>query len=221
MVPHCSITNTYGPAEASIGTIFYEVSDNLEEDIPIGVPINNVKALILDKNIRPVSIGVVGELYLGGVCVGKGYLDDSEKTEKVFLNIDPLGKGKSLYYKTGDLARWDIDGVISYCGRSDTQVKINGVRIELREITKVILMIDDVKDAIVVDGSQVFKKKKAELYAFIIPKYLGHKNILINKVIKYLNEQLPIALQPKVIKVIEEFPLTSNGKINYKLLPIE
>jgi amino acid adenylation domain-containing protein/non-ribosomal peptide synthase protein (TIGR01720 family) len=148
--PQCGITNTYGPAETSIGTIFYEVPAEYVEPIPIGRPIDNVKVLILDGALQPVPLGAPGELYLGGECVGLGYVNDTEKTNKAFIEISIEGLSDTKFYKTGDKARYLFDGNIEFLGRFDDQVKIRGIRIEPREIENRLLGHAAIKEAAVI-----------------------------------------------------------------------
>ena len=132
--PDVRVINLYGPTEASIGCICYEVTGSEGDAIPIGRPIANVRVLVLDPDRNPVPVGVAGELYLGGACVGLGYLNDPEKTRANFVDspCPELGGGK--LYRTGDRVRYRPDGPLEFLGRMDQQVKLRGLRIELGEI---------------------------------------------------------------------------------------
>lgn len=210
---HVGITNTYGPTECSIGTIFYEVISSSFVSIPIGRPIDNVSAIILKKNMQPVDIGEVGEIYLGGVCVGLGYLRNKRKTNKVFLKNNFKELSGSILYKTGDFGRYLPSGDIQYKGRLDQQVKIDGVRVELGEIENKLKNIPSV-DRTVVYFENVGNKKK-ELFAVISikNKKINEKNIRM-----WCQKNLPFNLVPNHIKIVDDFPLTSTGKINRKMI---
>ena len=132
--PGVRLANLYGRTEASIGCICHEVSGNESAKIPIGKPIANAHALVLDQGMNLVPAGVVGELYISGTCLGLGYLNDQTKTRLAFVDNPFAEIDYDKLYKTGDLARYSRDGEIEFLGRLDHQVKINGIRIELGEI---------------------------------------------------------------------------------------
>lgn len=211
--PEVSITNTYGPSETSIGTIFYEIQSEYEENIPIGKPIDNVKVLILDENQQLVPIGVPGEIYLGGVCVGTGYLNDKQKTDKVFIKPDIDGFENGIYYKTGDRALYMEDGNIQFLGRIDNQVQINGIRVELREIEANILAYESIKQVVVL--SKTNGKNNQYLCAYI----LADQKIDIEQLRNFVSLRLPFHMIPSFFIQLEEFPLNPNGKIDSKALP--
>ncbi|MBL3657518.1 non-ribosomal peptide synthetase/type I polyketide synthase [Fulvivirga sediminis] len=212
--PEVSITNTYGPTETSIGTVFYHMwaAEEVPDAIPIGMPIDNVKALVLDKRHQPVPFGVVGELFLGGDCVGEGYFNDPEKTRKVFIN-NPFKNisGKSLY-ATGDLVIRRHDGNIMYLGRKDHQVKINGIRIELGEIEAILTRHEDVKQALAVVNSE---NGLHQLVVYFTGKVQGGLDALKDFCFKYL----PKYMVPRHLIELDHFPLTPTGKIDRKALP--
>lgn len=211
----CSITNTYGPSETSIGTVFYEVKENFETEIPIGKPIDNVKILVLDRNKKIVPPGVKGELYLGGVCIGGGYLGDTKKTKESFLEIPYLQEEQSVFYKTGDLVWMSFDGNLRYCGRIDQQVKINGVRVEIKEIEKCFLKLDEVKNVIV--RCKRHKEKGKYLCAYIVLQKEWSPEM--QKLIKCgISKFLPLSMQPSKYVFLEKIPINRNGKIDYKIL---
>jgi amino acid adenylation domain-containing protein len=164
--PQIGITNTYGPSETSIGTVFYEITHQYHEPIPIGRPINNVYTLILDKHLNPVPVGVPGELYLGGDCVGAGYLNDPEKTNRVFFNPGTVDFDRGIFYKTGDNARYLVNGHIEFLGRADHQVKIRGMRVELAEIENLLMTHQSVKEAVVIAKEEDYSQF---LCAYTVP----------------------------------------------------
>jgi amino acid adenylation domain-containing protein/non-ribosomal peptide synthase protein (TIGR01720 family) len=209
-MPNVNITNAYGPTETAIGVIFYEVEN--PDTIPIGKPIANVKALILDKDLNLLPIGVPGELYIGGVCVGLGYLNNPAETKARFIN-NPFAASDRLY-KTGDLARWLPDGNIEYLGRLDHQVKLRGFRIELGEIEACLRQDEAVTDAVVTLFESDDNKR---LVAYLTTN--GESNELVDSLKKRLKASLPDYMIPTHFTVLEQLPLTPNGKIDRKALP--
>ncbi|GAB1543625.1 hypothetical protein NUACC21_63000 [Scytonema sp. NUACC21] len=213
--PNVGITNTYGPTETSIGTIFQEVPPTYTEPIPIGKPLHNVRALILDKYRNPVPVGVPGELYLGGECVGLGYLNNKLATQAAFIP-NPWTEVKSaMLYKTGDMARYQPDGTIEFLGRLDNQVKIRGIRIELGEIESVLVKHPQVKETAVLVQEDPPGPK--QLVAYVVPH---QENELSSKVLRrFLAEKLPDYAVPSVFVLLEALPLTPNGKVDRRSLP--
>lgn len=214
--PSVGITNTYGPTETSIGVIFHEVPPTYTEPIPIGKPLHNVNALILDKNLNPVPIGVPGELYLGGQCVGLGYLNNETATRAVFIPNPFAEVNSKLLYKTGDLVRYLPDSTIEFLGRIDNQVKIRGIRIELGEIEAVLAKHPEVRQTVVIAPKDNSGNKRIIAYVVsndkqvITPQELG----------RFLKEKLPEYMIPSSFVVLDSLPLTSNGKIDWRALPV-
>ena len=141
------LINSYGPTECTDVTAYHVVGaadDYANHSIPIGTPIPNTNAYILDETLQPVPIGVTGELYIGGVCVGGGYLNQPRLTEQKFIKDPFFGAADTLMYKSGDSARWLPNGEIEYLGRLDQQIKIRGFRVELEEISKQLALHSDV-----------------------------------------------------------------------------
>lgn len=205
MYPNCSITNTYGPAEASIGTVFFEIPSQKIEKIPIGRPIDNVKTFICDINENVMPINTEGILYLGGKCVGAGYINNIEMTKKVFKNKNIGGKEYFLY-KTGDIVKINENIIIEFLGRIDSQVKINGVRIELKEIESKVLKIKEVSECNVICVNKNDKKIIVVFYISNLLKEEDIRNALINK--------LPKAMMPHQFIRINKMPITFNGKVD-------
>lgn len=213
--PHLGITNAYGPTETSIGVIFYEVPIPTPISIPIGKPIANVKALILDNHLNLLPIGVPGELYLGGVCVGLGYLNNETETKARFLkNPLPLFESDRLY-KTGDLARYLPDGNIEYLGRIDHQVKLRGFRIELGEIEANLSQHPAIKEAVVTVREDFSGDKRLVGYVVLHSGF----NETSSQLRQFLKEKLPEYMVPSTIVFLEALPLTPNGKIDRRALP--
>ncbi|HEY2694446.1 MAG TPA: amino acid adenylation domain-containing protein [Pseudonocardiaceae bacterium] len=204
LVPGVRIVNTYGPTEASIGSVFHEVTDADGDHIPIGHPIDNTAALILDEQARPLPHGAIGELYLGGECVGAGYLHDKERTDEVFVpNPFPQVPGDRLY-RTGDLAVLRADGAIDYAGRRDHQVKIGGVRIELMEVEAALRAHPLVHEAKVVVHGDVVKR----LAGFVTT--LGR--LSVEDLREHAQRTLSRDFLPARLLVVDQLPLTQTGK---------
>jgi amino acid adenylation domain-containing protein len=198
------IYNLYGPTEASIDVTSYKCPRDTSKlnTIPIGKAIDNIRLHILDKNLNYVPKGVVGELYIEGVGVARGYLNNPELSKKVFINHN----NKRLY-KTGDLVKVLPDGNIEYISRSDNQVKLRGLRIELQEIEQQLLNIKEIQEAIVV-------VKDDNLVAYITI----NENIDIEKIKEELSKTLTEYMIPSHIEILTNMPLTPNGKADRKAL---
>ena len=211
--PNVPLINAYGPTECSDDVThypIYEKSDVHESSVPIGKPIANTRIIILDKNKRLVPIGVTGELYVAGDCVGRGYINDEVKTRSAFVE-NPFRKGETIY-KSGDLARYLPDGNIEFLGRIDTQVKVRGFRIELGEIETELRKFDKIKSAVA-----IISKSGKDILAYVTIETPGMTD---EKEIKeYLLNKLPEYMIPAQVLILDEFPLTPNGKINRKELP--
>ncbi|WP_409492249.1 amino acid adenylation domain-containing protein [Amycolatopsis sp. cmx-11-12] len=207
MVPHVRVTNTYGPTEAAIGMIFHEVGDADAEIVPIGLPIDNTCAAIVDGDLRPVREDVVGHLYIGGECLGRGYLGERAKTEAAFVDNPFPGLETRLLYRTGDLASLRADGRIMFHGRQDDQVKIAGLRVELGEIATVLRAHPDVSEAKVVVHTQAEDKR---LIAFVTTRGpVGPAELL-----EHARAALPAYMVPARVTVLDTMPLLPNGKLD-------
>ncbi|OUM57261.1 hypothetical protein PIROE2DRAFT_17815 [Piromyces sp. E2] len=195
-----------------------EIKDgNKELMISIGKPLCNCKMYILDENMKPVPIGVEGEIFIGGYGVGKGYLNRPELTQEKFI-INPFIESEinsgNVMYRTGDLGKWTEEGEIICLGRIDFQVKIRGQRIELSEIENTISEMEQIENSIVLD----MKKENGEQY--LVGYYISNSsNINGNQIKNYLKEKLPQYMIPTYFIKINEIPVTNNGKLNRKALP--
>jgi len=211
------IYNLYGPTEASIDVTSYlcpKDTTNLTT-IPIGKPIDNITLYILDKNLNSVPKGVVGELYIEGVGVARGYLNSPELTKKSFIKL-----GDKTLYKTGDLVKELPDGNIDYIGRVDNQVKLRGLRIELGEIEQQLLQIKAIKEAIVVvkdDNLVAYITIKMESEASA-PNKARLKPSFPDNIKEQLSKNLTEYMIPNHIEIINSIPLTPNGKADRKAL---
>ena len=214
--PQTKFINEYGPTETVVGCCVYEIprENNFYNQVPIGNPIANTQLYILDEYLQPVPIGIPGELYIGGYGIARGYLQQPGLTAERFIP-NPFVEtyhGTSLressrLYKTGDKARYLPNGTIEYLGRLDNQVKIRGFRIELKEVETVLTKHDSVQSALVV-------ARDDRLIAYIIS--CGD----INTLRSYLREKLPSYMIPSNFVTLDTFPLTPNGKIDKRALPI-
>ncbi len=205
-----TIYNIYGPSEI---TVLCNVQNlNGEDRITIGPPILNTQIHILDKYLRPVPIGVVGEIYISGIQVGLGYLGKPDMTHDKFID-NPFGTGKM--YKSGDIGKWTFDGKVQCLGRIDNQIKLRGLRIELGEIEGVMEQIPGVI-------SSVAHKVCIEDREFLCGYYVCDENSYITEgdVKDILKKNLPAYMVPTYIFRLEEMPYTINRKIDRKALPI-
>ncbi|MCR1976067.1 amino acid adenylation domain-containing protein [Clostridium sporogenes] len=207
------IVNAYGPTENSVISTEYIISGKWNEDktVPIGKPISNSTAYIMDKNNKLLPIGVAGELCVGGDGVARGYLNREDLNKEKFIE-NPYVKGETIY-KTGDLAKMLPDGNIDFLGRIDNQVKIRGYRIELGEIEKELLKNEKIKEAIVVD------KKDQGGNKYICAYVVSEDEINVNKIKEDIANELPIYMVPAHIIQLDSMPLNQNGKIDKKALP--
>jgi amino acid adenylation domain-containing protein/non-ribosomal peptide synthase protein (TIGR01720 family) len=214
LIPGIKVISLGGATEASIWSIIYPINQLEPEwiSIPYGKPLNNQQFYVLNPNLEDCPVMVPGELYIGGVGVARGYLNNPELTVKSFI-IHPQ-TGERLY-RTGDLGRYMEDGNIEFLGREDFQVKISGFRIELGEIEAVLNQYPDVKAAMVdTYGKQ---QEKRSLVGYIILK--PEKTLDTNQLQQFLSTKLPNYMIPSHFVVMEQFPLSGNGKIDRKLLP--
>jgi non-ribosomal peptide synthase protein (TIGR01720 family) len=217
--PESKLVNEYGPTETVVGCCVYTL--NGEESIgviPIGKPIANMKLYVLDEFLEPLPIGVPGELFIGGVGVGRGYLNRPELTAERFIPNPFSDQGK--LYKTGDRARWLSNGNLECLGRLDDQVKVRGFRIELGEIEAVLSKVPGVKECVVwvhEEGSEQSVKTK-RLVGYIVPGAEQQKPDH-NSINNYLSKELPEYMLPSTYIIMERLPLTPNGKVDRKVLP--
>jgi amino acid adenylation domain-containing protein/non-ribosomal peptide synthase protein (TIGR01720 family) len=207
------IYNEYGPTETVVGCMIYKYDEEKDRDIsvPIGYPADNVQIYILDNDLNIVPTGLVGEIYVSGDGVARGYLNREELTHEKFID-NPFIEGQRMY-KTGDTARYLENGAIEYAGRIDNQVKIRGHRIELGEIERYLLENQSVKDAVVT-------LKEDSLGNKLINAYIVCKREITNLELKnWLSKFLPKYMIPTNFIFMDQLPLTLNGKVNYALLP--
>jgi amino acid adenylation domain-containing protein/non-ribosomal peptide synthase protein (TIGR01720 family) len=214
--------NYYGPTEVSVYATGKQIQGSEVEQI--GIPMQNNKAYVLDRNLNPVPIGIIGELYLGGAGLARGYLNNETLTKKSFI-INPFAseadkqKGYTRLYKTGDLVRWLPDGNLEYLGRNDEQVKIRGYRIELGEIEHALQQIEGVKQSFVLakEREMALGKNKYLVGYYVVDQ--GAKELTSSEIVKQLSTRLPEYMVPSALMALESFPLTINGKLDKRALP--
>ncbi|MBO3789856.1 amino acid adenylation domain-containing protein [Bacillus amyloliquefaciens] len=210
-LPHLSIWNGYGPTENTTFSTCFLIEQSYDHSIPIGRPVGNSTAYIINSRGTPQPIGVIGELCTGGDGVARGYFGRPELTEEKFVP-NPFVPGERMY-RTGDLARWLPDGTIEYAGRMDDQVKIRGYRVELGEIEAALRSLDGVKEAAV--SVRTGQSGNKELIAYMSLQ----TDMDTEKVRSSLSKQLPNYMVPAYMMELEKLPLTPNGKLDRKNLP--
>ncbi len=212
------VIDEYGPTEATVGSHISVKSDKSVLNNSIGKNYPNNKSYILDEDKNPVAIGIIGELYIGGAGLSRGYLNRPDLTREKFID-NPFAtdkdrnKGYTRLYKTGDLVRWLEDGNIEYIGRNDDQVKIHGYRIALGEVENSLSSIAGISKSCVLC-------KERNDYKYLVGYYkLDNKYLNKETISEKLSNKLPEYMIPSILVEIEEFKLTINGKVDKKALP--
>lgn len=209
----CKLFNLYGPTEAAIDVTVWDCDHTPSRPgfVPIGYPIDNTSIYVLDPYLQPVPVGVAGEIYIGGVNLAQGYLNQPEKTAQSFIQ-NPFAANERLY-RTGDKGRYDAKGAVEYLGRLDFQVKLRGLRIEIGEIEYRLHQHADIKQAcVLVKNSQQTQEQ-------ILVAYVEASATLdIAAVKSALSQHLPAYMIPQRIFVLEQLPLNNNGKLDRKAL---
>src|SRR5437588_9079586 len=210
--PGIKLVNAYGLTETSDDTN-HEVMDRVpdRERVPLGAPINNVHVYVVDEHLSPVPLGAPGELVFSGVCVGRGYVNDPERTRRAFM-ADPHREGQRLY-RSGDYGRWLPEGKLEFLGRRDTQVKISGFRIEIGEIENTLLRVPGVRE-----GAVVVTAERADRSRRLVAFYAGNGPLDATALRERLGESLPKYMVPTAFHWRNSLPLTDNGKIDRKSL---
>src|SRR5262249_43957497 len=217
---NAELHNLYGPTETTISSIFHtcrysaeRVSDRLPLErrriVPIGRPIANTQAYILDNQLAPAPVGVPGDICIAGVGLARSYLNEAALTAEKFIP-DPLSPEPGRrFYRTGDLGRYSFDGVIEYLGREDDQVKIRGFRIELGEIETALTGHAAVREAVVLAREDRPGVKR--LAAYVVVDYEGA--LSVEELTSFVEKKLPGYMVPATIVMRAELPLTVNGKV--------
>eukprot|EP01040_Poterioochromonas_malhamensis_P016177 gene16177-18296_t len=209
-LPESDVINLYGPTETTVDSTY----DNCEEKnrSSIGRPIDNTQIYLMDRDLNLVPIGSIGELYIGGEGLARGYVGKADLTAERFI-ANPFGEGERVY-KTGDLARWDGEGCLEYVGRKDHQVKIRGYRIELGEIESHLRGFEGIDQAVV-----LVKSHQGTGQDYLVGYYTA-KDVIPDEVLSvFLGDRLPEYMIPSQFMMLERLPLTSSGKVDRKSLP--
>ncbi|WDE02122.1 non-ribosomal peptide synthetase [Thalassomonas actiniarum] len=221
-IPGVSVINGYGPTENTTFTTCYQVSnsDSHGLNIPIGKAIQNTSTYVLNSSLALTPLGAVGELYTGGAGVARGYLNREQATRESFIANPFSDKAGERLYKTGDLVRYLSDGNLEFIGRADNQVKVRGFRIELAEIEHQLNLASGVHSSVVLAKGEGSGDKQLVAYIKGEKSYGGFydKSIFINGLKVFLTSALPEYMVPDVFVVVDEWPLTANGKIDKKAL---
>jgi aspartate racemase len=214
--PGCQVINGYGPTEGTTFSVCYPVPDlsSIETTVPIGRPISNTTAYVLDSHFAPAPAGVSGELCIGGDGLARGYVNDPALTAQSFVP-NPLGEAGSRLYRTGDVVRCSEAGVLEFRGRTDFQVKVHGYRVELEEVEQALMRCPGVLQAA----------------AAVVPDSEGHKQLTgyvvvtnpelpdLNAIRRHLADRLPEYSMPPALVALKTLPLNENGKVDRKALP--
>ena len=213
------LINGYGPTESTTFACCHRLPALIPQDcpsIPIGRPISNTTAYVLDANGEPVPVGVTGELYLGGDGLARGYLNQPKLTAETFLPDPFSDRPDARMYRTGDLVRWRDDGTLDFLGRRDQQIKLRGFRIETGEIETVLLRHSAVRQAVVVLREDRPGDKR--LAAYIVTQQNQPANF-VNELRHYLHDKLPDYMIPTALVTLDDLPLNANGKVDKLALP--
>ncbi|GAD82059.1 non-ribosomal peptide synthetase [Nocardia asteroides NBRC 15531] len=213
LIPGVAVHNLYGPTEAAVDVTFHEVTDADTVTVPIGAPVANTALHVLDARLRPVPVGVPGELYLAGVQLARGYLARPDLSADRFV-ADPYGAPGERMYRTGDLVVRTRTGELDYLGRTDFQVKLRGLRIELGEIEAVLSGLAGIDRAVVTvrdDGTGDY------LAAYLVPAPAAAVDLDVAKAA--LQQALPAYMVPGAFVVLDELPVNASGKLDRRALP--
>ncbi|NVJ19490.1 non-ribosomal peptide synthetase, partial [Myxococcus sp. AM010] len=220
LAPGCEVHNHYGPTETTVGVLAgrVELPRRAESPatVPLGRPMGNTRVYVLDGSLRPVPVGVGGELYVGGAQVTRGYLGRPELTAERYVPDPYSGTAGARLYRTGDKVRWLGDGRLEFIGRTDFQVKVRGFRVEPGEVAAVLSAHPDVQDAVVVAREDVPGDKRLVGYAVRTARAAPD----IAALRAFLQQRLPGHMVPSALVVLEALPLTPNGKVDWRALPV-
>lgn len=220
LCPDICVTNGYGPTECTVETTFFHLDKEIEkkyESIPIGKTIGNLRVYVLDQDKKLLPQNEEGEIWIAGMGVAKGYIHDKELTEAAFQK-DILCPGKKMY-KTGDIGYFSEEGDLYYIGRSDSQIKLKGYRIEIGEIEKVLQQMDGVRECRVLVRNEVEKESLVQqcLVAYLI--FSHEKKLELARIIDYLKNYLPEYMIPQYFVPVEQLTINNSGKLDKYALP--
>ena len=217
VLPKTKLLNQYGPTEATVGATIYITPSNFnEEKVPIGEPIENVEIFILNEKLKKAKVGEVGEIYIGGNGVARGYLNRTSLTKEKFIQNPFSKKKKDRLYKSGDLGKLLTDGNIDFIGRADHQVKLRGYRIEMGEVEAAISQHLNVRESIVsIYGEKSIDQK---LIGYLTLK--KDTQLSASQLREFLSEKLPEYMIPSTFMFLEKMPYATSGKIDRKALPL-
>ncbi|MGH3401122.1 MAG: amino acid adenylation domain-containing protein [Streptosporangiaceae bacterium] len=213
---NCRLHNAYGPTEAHRATAYDMPSDPAEwgGGAPIGLPIHNARTYVLDDFLRPVPPGVIGEIYIAGAGLARGYAGRPGLTAERFV-VNPFGSPGSRMYRTGDLARWDRLGRLAFAGRSDVQLKVRGFRIEPGEVESVLASHPEVVQAVVRPHTDARGERRLVAWVMPVPGQVPSSEALR----EFAGRFLPEYMMPSAFTPVEAWPVTANGKVDYRALP--
>ncbi|HEX2867355.1 MAG TPA: amino acid adenylation domain-containing protein, partial [Ignavibacteriales bacterium] len=206
--------NMYGPTETTVEVTAAHINNSDSQPV-IGKPLDNVRLYILDRNLKPQPVGVTGELFIAGECLGRGYLNRPEITAEKFIPNPFAQMHGERIYRTGDLARYTGNGDVEYMGRCDTQVKIRGFRIELGEIESAINQLPGIGESLVMLREDTVNDRK--VVAYLIPD--KKETFSPQEIKQMLRGKLPEYMIPSYLILLDKFPLMPSGKIDKKMLP--
>jgi Condensation domain/AMP-binding enzyme/AMP-binding enzyme C-terminal domain/Phosphopantetheine attachment site len=215
----CVLHNHYGPSECHAVTTYRLDGDRHAWPAlpPVGKPVYNTQIYLLDHRLQPVPVGVSGELYIGGVSLARGYFNRPDLTATEFFPNPFSNTPGARLYRTGDLARYLPDGTIEFLGRIDQQVKVRGFRIETGEVEAALRDHPDVQEIVV--SAQGVRAEEKRLVAYVVPGKDSRRDTLVNDLRQRAREKLPEYMVPSVIVLLDQMPLTSDGKVNRRALP--
>ncbi|MBC7975902.1 MAG: amino acid adenylation domain-containing protein, partial [Myxococcales bacterium] len=211
-----ALYNAYGPTETAVCATIHRCVQLDGATVPIGRPIPNARIYVLDRQRQPVPIGVLGELYIGGDSVGRGYLHLPELTEQRFLDDPFSGCAGDRMYRTGDVGRWLADGTIEYLGRNDHQVKVRGFRIELGEIEAVLAEVEGVGEVLALAREDQPGDRRLVAY---YTTGTADQPVPVGELRKHLADRLPEYMVPSAYVHLARFPVSAAGKVDRKALP--
>lgn len=220
------IVNLYGPTETTIwsSSKFYSRSqDPFKASVTLGKPFKNESIYILDEHLHILPVGAVGEIYIGGIGVARGYLNNPQLTQEKFIespfsSLNETQDKKVRLYKTGDLGRWLPNGEIEYIGRNDSQIKVNGYRIEVGEIENALLSYKGIKQATILIRKNKINEEPDSEDKYLVGYYTTEEKMAEEDILNYLGDKLPTYMIPRMLISLDQFPLTVNGKLDEKAL---